>query len=238
MDALVLIVSITIVTIIVVYGLRHAKQDSSDELLSNAHLVRYDNETRDIWGKTNSAGEAEQYVTQELLRLGEKYFIFQNIILPSAFDKTPFTEVDHIVVSQFGVFCIETKSHKGTIYGNKDSDNWKQYLYRDKVYDMHNPLKQNYSHREALKKFLGVNLKSNIHSYVVFPKAQKVKVNSSFVTNDIHEIMDRILNHRKLMYDPDTFARIVSSLANYDNKHAQVEASHIDGVQNYLHSRH
>ncbi len=215
---------------------RTLKDEELNEPKKSAHLVRYDNETRDIWGKTNSAGEAEQYVTQQLLDLGENYFIFQNVILPSAYSKTPYTEIDHIVVSCFGVFCIETKSHGGNIYGGKDAGKWKQWLH-GKSYSFHNPLKQSYPHSEALKKFLGSNLRSNIHCYVVFPKARTVKVNSSLVTNDIHEVIARISNHRTRIYDNDDLLRILMSLANYDNMHAVVESSHIEGVRKYVNSK-
>lgn len=208
--------------------------EESSEPTKLAHVVRYDNATRDIWSKTNSAGEVEKYVTQQLLSLGENYFIFQNVILPSAYKKMLYTEIDHIIISQFGIFCIETKSHVGSIYGNKDAQDWKQYLYGDQSYDLYNPLKQSYSHTEALKNFLGSNLRSSIHYYVVFPKARVVKVNSTLVSGDIHEIIDRIARHQTVMYDINDLERILKSLAHYDSKHAELEDRHIKAVRDYM----
>ncbi|WP_339385147.1 nuclease-related domain-containing protein, partial [Vibrio paracholerae] len=36
------------------------------------------------------------------------------------------TQIDHIVVSKFGVFVIETKYMKGWIFGSKDQKQWTQ----------------------------------------------------------------------------------------------------------------
>lgn len=234
----ILIISVFAVAYTVRSDIKTAHKSVKTETpLKKAHLIRYDNDERDVWGDTNSAGQVEQYVTQELLRLGENYFIFQNVILPSAYTKMPYTEIDHIIVSPFGIFCVETKSHKGSIYGNKASDQWKQYLYNDKSYTLHNPLRQSHAHTEALKKFLGGNLKSNIHCYVVFPKARNVKVNSTLVTNDIHEIIDRISNHQTRLYDFNELERMLKSLAHYDSKHLVIQDKHIEGVRNYVGSK-
>lgn len=59
----------------------------------------------------------EKVVSNELKSLDTRYYkIFDNLILPS--DKgSDYTEIDHVVVSSFGIWCVETKFHKGSIYG-------------------------------------------------------------------------------------------------------------------------
>ena len=237
MEILTFVLILIVVSVIILILRPKKHQQTGHEPVKTAHLIRYDNEARDIWGQVDSAGKAEQYVTQELLSLGENYFIFQNVILPSAYNKIPYTEIDHIVVSAFGIFCIETKSHAGNIYGNKEADQWEQYLYNDKPYSLYNPLKQSYSHKESLKKFLGSNLKSNIHYYVVFPKAHIVKVNSTLVTYDIHEIMARISDHQTRIYDIDSLEVMLKLLAHYDSNHMVIKDKHIEGVRNYISSK-
>ena len=44
----------------------------------------------------------------------EQYTLIKNITLPT-YDGT--TQIDHIVVSEFGLFLIETKNMKGCIFG-------------------------------------------------------------------------------------------------------------------------
>ena len=42
------------------------------------------------------------------------------------------TQVDHILVSRFGVFVIETKHYTGWILGQPHDDYWTQAIYRKK----------------------------------------------------------------------------------------------------------
>jgi hypothetical protein len=59
------------------------------------------------------------------------------------------TQVDHILVSRFGVFVIETKDYTGWIFGNANHDTWTQATYRDK-FKFQNPIHQNYLHVKAV----------------------------------------------------------------------------------------
>src|SRR5690348_13855629 len=42
------------------------------------------------------------------------------------------TEIDHILVSRFGVFVIETKDFKGWIFANPTQAKWTQVLFKYK----------------------------------------------------------------------------------------------------------
>ena len=44
------------------------------------------------------------------------------------------TQIDHIVVSKFGVFAIETKNYRGEIYGNDNIQEWKQIIVTKVTY--------------------------------------------------------------------------------------------------------
>lgn len=83
----------------------------------------------------------------------EKYKILHDIKIenPEALTKT--SQIDHIIVSTFGIFCIETKVYKGKIYGKETSRQWCQYLTNKKNYFM-NPVYQNYGHIKAIETIL------------------------------------------------------------------------------------
>lgn len=74
-------------------------------------------------------------------------------------------ELDHVVISKFGIFAIETKSKGGVIYGNEDDKHWKQVMTAQLTHEFHNPLLQNKGHIKSLKSILG---EVTIHSVVVF----------------------------------------------------------------------
>jgi len=77
------------------------------------------------------------------------------------------TQIDHILVSRFGVFVIETKDYTGWIFGNADHATWTQATFRDK-YKFQNPIHQNYGHVLAVQALLDFVPSTAIHSAVVF----------------------------------------------------------------------
>ncbi len=98
------------------------------------------------------------------LRLpAETYHPFYNVTLPSP-DGT--TQIDHIFVSRFGIFVVETKNMKGWIFGDENQAQWTQKIFK-KSFTFQNPLRQNYKHVKALEASLVVP-PGVIHSVVVF----------------------------------------------------------------------
>ena len=63
------------------------------------------------------------------------------------------TQIDHVLVSVYGIFVIETKNIKGWIFGEANSDRWTQVIYGNKR-QFQNPLKQNYRHTKCLSEYL------------------------------------------------------------------------------------
>lgn len=57
----------------------------------------------------------------------DKYKVINNVIIPSVDGKT--AQIDHIVVSVYGIFVIETKNYNGWIFGSENSQNWTQIIY-------------------------------------------------------------------------------------------------------------
>lgn len=77
------------------------------------------------------------------------------------------TQIDHILVSRYGVFVIETKNYKGWIYANAKHPNWTQVLFRAK-FKFQNPIHQNHLHVVTVRELLDFLPESAIKSVVVF----------------------------------------------------------------------
>lgn len=98
------------------------------------------------------------------LRLDEDvYRRIDDIILPS---KNGTTQLDHVLVSVFGIFVIETKNMQGWIFGGEKDSTWCQSIYGHK-HRFQNPLRQNYRHIECLGDFLQMERRF-FHSVVFF----------------------------------------------------------------------
>ena len=101
------------------------------------------------WNRPNRRGTRGEKTVALRLRSGlpPEYLILNDVYLPLPDGTT--TQIDHIVVSQYGIFVIETKSYSGWISGDEKSAQWSQSIYRNKS-RFQNPLRQNYLHICAL----------------------------------------------------------------------------------------
>ena len=98
------------------------------------------------------------------LRLpADVYHAMHNVTVPTP-DGT--TQIDHVFVSRFGIFVVETKHMRGWIFGGEKQPKWTQKIYR-KTVSFQNPLRQNYKHVKALEAMLDVPGEV-IHSVVAF----------------------------------------------------------------------
>lgn len=98
------------------------------------------------------------------LFLGKReYHLLNNVTLPTPQGTT---QIDHVIVSRFGLFVIETKNIKGWIFGNPAHKSWTQQLYRRR-HTFQNPLRQNYLHLMTLKSLLGL-ADHQLHSIIYF----------------------------------------------------------------------
>lgn len=99
------------------------------------------------------------------LCLSGQYKVFANAIYRGK-TKEESTQIDHVIVSVYGIFVLETKCFKGKIITDPEAPElWLQIVGRRK-YRVQNPLMQNYSHVKAVQKVTGVH-SQKIHNYAV-----------------------------------------------------------------------
>ena len=108
-------------------------------------------------------GEAATAIALNAMLDCSIYRRLDNLILPSNRNRT--AQIDHAIVSAFGIFVIETKNYAGRIYGDANSPEWYQELCGISR-PFPNPLRQNYSHVKALAGLL--NYPESIFEDIVF----------------------------------------------------------------------
>ena len=108
-------------------------------------------------------GEFIVNFSAKLLLDKEKYHLVKNVTLPT---EDGSTQIDHVIVSEFGVFVVETKNMKGWIFGSPKQKTWTQKIYKHSS-QFQNPLHQNYKHVKTLESLLGLN-NQQVHSVIVF----------------------------------------------------------------------
>ncbi len=141
----------------------------------------------------------EYWVKEALEQLDpDEYKTLHDIFLPTTGDISQ-TQIDHVVISNYGVFCIETKSFNGKIYGNGNKSYWSQFLYGNEYLFM-NPCRQNYKHTQAIKECIR---KKCVFSIIVFTHVIEVKVaNTSEVVVGVEDLIRKIMSfHKKILTD-------------------------------------
>ncbi len=115
-------------------------------------------------------GEFQVNLAAKLFLNKDTYHLIKNVTLPT--DEGT-TQIDHIIVSKYGIFVIETKNLKGWIFGSEKQRTWTQKIYKH-TNKFQNPLHQNYKHTKTLQSCLNLP-EDKLFSVVVFIGDSKFK---------------------------------------------------------------
>jgi len=127
-----------------------------------------------IWRRTKGK-RGEKKVAVLLSLLPDNYKVINDLLLQSGGYST---QIDHVVVSVYGIFVIETKYYRGWIYGGENREYWTQNIYGHK-YQLRNPLWQNQGHCRAIARVLGSYDAIPIHNIVAFSRQASLMVDRS-----------------------------------------------------------
>jgi len=137
----------------------------------------------------------------------EVYFPVNNVTIGTS---NGTTQIDHIIVSRYGIFVIETKNMDGWIFGGEKQAQWTQSIY-GKKFRFQNPLHQNYRHTKALEEFLGLS-SSYFHSVVCFV-GDSCKFKTEFPSNVICGGPLRYIDSKtEVLLSDDQVANIVEAI--------------------------
>lgn len=157
----------------------------------------------------------ESLVTKVLSSFPDDWYVFNDMIVGRS-------QIDHIVVCPKGVYTIETKNYRGTIYGNAEKQEWFQVINEHKT-PFYNPVKQGIGHSVALSKYLE---DSGFHKvwvntivvFVVFTEvvftepSVELKVFSPKVPVIHQSKLSEFFNNQKWVMNPDECAKIAKSV--------------------------
>lgn len=138
-------------------------------------------------------GKAGEFWTKrELKKLGKEYKTINDIMIRTSDGNTH--QIDHVVISKYGIFVIETKQLNGLIIGNDYDKKW-QFRTKKKIKYFYNPVRQNYGHILALKEVLSIE-KDKFISIICITSRAKLRINSN-VTVTIDKLINKIKTYNK-----------------------------------------
>nr|WP_218945061.1 MULTISPECIES: nuclease-related domain-containing protein [unclassified Acinetobacter] len=95
-----------------------------------------------------------------------EYILLNDLTLPDGAGAT--TQIDHLLLSPYGIFVIETKNYKDWIFASARQKQWTQKIYKNS-YTFQNPIHQNYKHIKVLEQLLTDIVEPDLlHSVIVF----------------------------------------------------------------------
>ncbi len=98
--------------------------------------------------RIGALGEYKIDVQLSQLRRGIRYA--SDLLLANPRSKTGYSQIDHVVITPYALFVIETKNYRGEIQGQRRDKFWRV----DGRRNLRNPLNQNYGHCKILQQTL------------------------------------------------------------------------------------
>ncbi|MFP4687939.1 MAG: NERD domain-containing protein [bacterium] len=148
------------------------------------HIKTKENKTD--MGRIKGGRRGEEFATRIFKeKLPDNCYILNDL---DVHDGQTSAQNDHVIVSPYGLFVIETKAYGGTLSGSADDDKWqqiKEYKGSKSKGRVTNPITQNAYHIKVLNRFIENN-------------------NLSFEPEDVHSYVAMVNKYMKLEIDGDT----------------------------------
>ena len=168
----------------------------------------------------------------------KKYLIINDLIIENE-GKT--SQIDHVVISNYGVFVIETKNYDGWIIGDESSNYWTQVIYKRKG-KFYNPIKQNYGHIMSLKNHLKEFPDIVYYPIVVFTKRATLKISTKKDVAIYNADLKETIKKQQNEVIPDSLKDIIYTRLNSLNikdrnlrqKHVQTNIEREENTENKI----
>lgn len=197
--------------------------------------------------KYNSKAEAigdygEKEVSSFLANLDcDDYMVFNDLLVLNGQHTT---QIDHVIISRYGLFVLETKNIHGKVYGSGNAEFWKQYLpdtgYQrygtTQEHQLRNPIIQNAGHIKTLRRLVFGN-DVPIHGIVVFPDDTDIHVTAQEPVLEMCRAVQYIKQFKELILSTDQMNFYRRKLLDVISTSESARKEHLDNVYHYKEHR-
>lgn len=185
-------------------------------------------------------GEIGEYkIDIQLSQLPKNTKFISDVMIPNTKSRSGYSQIDHVILTPYGLFVIETKNYQGQISGKRGEKKWRQ----NGKFEVYNPFLQNFGHVQALKKQLTVYEDIHFISMISFTRRCTFKVDPELrkIQSDELIVYDTELSefiHRKLTLLPklgvkpclteEGISEIYETLKNANITDPKVRQEHIE----------
>lgn len=191
----------------------------------------------------NKGKRGEEEIFNILMQLPDEYHLMNDVILQT---NNGTTQIDHVVISRYGVFVIETKNYRGNIYGDDNRQNWKQNIVTKVTYakkwwktytyvtqnELYNPVKQSLGHSKAISRNLTKWPHLKVIPIVVFTS----RANLQYVKSNYHVVYDyqllsTILSYQTVYLNDNEVQDVANWLYHVDVREFVDDNTHVRNVR-------
>lgn len=161
--------------------------------------------------------------------------ILPNLYLPKSNGET--TEIDLVMVTESGLYVVESKNFRGWIFGSEQQRFWTQTLPGGRKEKFFNPIWQNQGHIQALKQILEFSDERCCHSYVVFgggATLKKIILTGHQRVMTLYQLKRTLLKDLRdhpVCFSEDQLAEIVRTLSSYQKVSEEIRRQHIEAIR-------
>lgn len=207
------------------------KNKSDDERLKDLNRKIFASH----FGFETRGDTGENIIEYDLINLHFYKKILRNLYIPY---NGGTSEIDLIMLTEFGIYVIESKNYSGWIFGNENNKNWTVSYNRNTKEKLYNPIWQNNTHIKALTNYLQIT-DNGINSLIIFGGgAELKKVPQNIPTRQIiydYQIIDMFDYEitKPKIFTVDYIEKLYSLLEPTTHVTEDVRQQHIADVQRY-----
>lgn len=170
--------------------------------------------------------QGESRIANILGRLSGNYYVINDLFI----EQNGYSiQIDHVVISEYGIFVIETKNYSGWILGSEDSEYWTKSQFGTR-YSFYNPIRQNEAHIKALQNVLVINSRNFIPIVVFLGKAD-IKVNTRSTVLYSSQLMNYIRSYNIPILTTNEKDDIYRKLISHNILDLEKRKQHLASIQ-------
>ena len=185
-----------------------------------------------------SGVHGEEMTVRRLRKIRGRKRILRNLYLPKG-KQGGTVEVDAVMVTQDGIFVVETKNYSGVIVGDEEDRYWRhEFRDREGGFNFYNPIKQNAGHVKALRTVLEMEVDAPIYSVLVFgdrSRLDRVRVPTAAVSitriSGLPRTIRRLASGTRGVFSNEDVDYIYERLRVYTHADAKIKKEHLRAIE-------
>lgn len=180
------------------------RSDKQDKARAKSTVATSNQQKRTV--EPSRIGELGEYkIDVQLRQMPREIRYISDVLVRNPKSRTGYSQIDHVVITPYGLFVIETKNYKGEIKGKRTDKRWNV----SGRFNPYNPLRQNYGHMKILQSLLSEFKNLTFVSIISFtlrcrfsvdPELRKIESNELVIYDvELSDYIERKL--RRLKYE-------------------------------------